>query len=202
MNKPFTSILVALAFMAMLPGCKKDTNNTNTGNNGPCTDGSANYPFLANGHREAYYMTDLFGDVDTQTVIYGAEANGKYPVYVSFAQNILGTGNYTSYNWACGEDFYEDTTPSSKINYYFSLNANVGSTWVIAYPGDTSYYQLLSKNATVTTINLGQTFTNCYEFTWYGEGDINVDTIYFTPSEGQVYYNGLLLNEELISKNF
>jgi hypothetical protein len=59
MKKIAQYLLVASLTVLLLQSCKKDDNNAG------CTDGSINFPHLADGHKIDYYFTSLFYDDDT-----------------------------------------------------------------------------------------------------------------------------------------
>ena len=198
MIKQITFLSCAAVLLAMA-GCHRESSPT-------CTDGSSNFPFLGVNHREIYYFNDLvqFPGTDTMTqTIVSKDASNHYNVSVSYIHNYFSLPGSVIF-FACGEDFYEAGNPvNPNQHWWFSLSSNIGDTWTRADQNNVSgTSQLLSKNATVTTIDLNQTFSNCYEFTFNEQGTINTDTVYFRPDWGLVYYNGTLLRYELMSRNF
>ncbi len=198
--KKLSSAALAFAFIAALfsfSACKKDVTSN-------CTDGSANYPYLAVGHTFTYY-TLVFGSEDTITyTITGSPSAGSYAVDAA-SSNGNNAGYFVDAYWhACSKDYYvSNTTDYNQFGHWtMSLDANVGDTWTRSQNGNTFNYKLLSKTAGVTTYWFGQTFTNCYQYTFNQQGTFNVDTVYFKPDKGLVYYDGSLANYELLSTNF
>jgi hypothetical protein len=199
-NRIVYSVLVLL-LVSTFQSCKKDNNDGPTCS----TDGSANFPHLEVGHRMDYYITGLFIDDDTMTFdLKSSPSAGTYYVECTSRNGGAASFERNLYWHACGRDMY--TSDNGNWNqfghWWISLDANVGDTWTRTENGKTYYYELFSKNATVVTYDLGQTFTNCYKYTFNQAGTFNVDTIYFKPELGIVSYEGFLANYELISKNF
>jgi hypothetical protein len=199
MKKSIYAALFTIACV-FLSACKKDS-NTSVG----CSDGSSNFPHLAVGHKIDYYISDILGADDT--ISFNITTNpspGAYFVH-STSKNGSGSAYAIDIYWhACGRDYYSSTDGNfnQEGHWWLSLDANVGDSWTRTLSGSTYNYHLFSKNATVMTSGLGQTFTNCYKFSYNKTGDFNVDTIYFKPEIGIVDYEGLVASYEFIGKNF
>ena len=173
--------------------CKKKSNDS-------CIDGSSNFTHLAVGHELVYA---LYGSsYDTMVVTNLLKSSpGTYKSTITFnpsgpVQNI--------YYSACGRDLAPSTTGDYQQydHWWLSLDAKAGDSWSRSFNGSVYNYTLYSINATVTTPVLGNTYTNCYKFSYHSNAGLFTDTIYFKPDSGIVFYDGASSSYELVRKNF
>lgn len=192
-----TKLLLCLAVLAtVFAACKKDNTTANNGHTN-CTN---TFPYVANGHTMRYAITFTFSDdtVFTQTIT-STTTSGVYQ-----ATNVSDQGNYnnTGYLQPCSGKLYDGSSIAdvqSTNNYQRVSSGNAGDTWTETV-GQTVYeYAILSNNVPVT-VPAG-TFS-CTKMTYHQRNTVNTDTIYFSPSAGEVKYDGFALSYELEGKNF
>ncbi|MCB9034947.1 MAG: hypothetical protein H6553_14005 [Chitinophagales bacterium] len=197
--KKYFFLLISLSLLLVV-SCKKDS--INDANNSDCTDGSVNFPYLGVGHELRYIYSDWTSGADSMIV--KNESMPSVGTYQSTLTYKPGSSS-TIYYHACGKDLYTslDGNYNQYSHWWISLDAQVGDTWTRTLNGTVYSYELFSKNATVTTLSLENTYTNCYKYTFQSSTSLfGPDTIYFKPDIGVVYYDGVTAWYELASKNF
>ncbi|MDB5226168.1 MAG: hypothetical protein JWN78_361 [Bacteroidota bacterium] len=195
MKKSFTLILAAFIICSAI-SCKKKSSNSL----GACSDGSANFTHLGIGHELVYAF---YGFSDDTMIVRNLSTTsaGTYKSTITFEPS--GTAQDIYYT-ACGKDLYTSLNGdyTQYGHYWLSLDANVGDSWTRTLNGSVYNYKLYSKDATVTTPFLGNTYTNCYKFSYRSNTGFFTDTIYFKPDMGIVFYDGFSASYELVRKNF
>lgn len=189
---------VMLASLLFVTACKKDDSGDD------CGGANANFPFMATGHQLTYAYDELFGLSGDLTYTYGEQdSNGNYKVAISGnPKPSLLAGINEFYYRACGDKFVADLTAGSgSDNWSYKANAQAGDSWTHAIDGGGSAaYNVLQTGLTVNT--LAGAIPDCAKITYYQEGTINTDTIYWSDAVGWVKYDGLIWSYELKSKNF
>lgn len=75
----------------------------------------------------------------------------------------------------------------------------IGTAWTETVGQSVYEYNVVGTNVPVTVA--AGTFS-CYKVTYHQRNTVNTDTIYYSPSAGEVKYDGFALSYELESKNF
>ena len=165
------------------------------------SDGSANYPFLAVGH-ELHYVYNGSTENDSMSIkIISNPETGTYKAEVSYEP--YGSPQVMYYH-ASGRGLFTSTSGDymQYDHWWFSLDAALDEFWSRDTPGFLYTYQLVAKNVTVTTPILHHTYINCYKITGKKFQGLGIDTIYFRPDIGIVFFDGVETQYELAHKNF
>jgi len=195
--KKYLFILIYLSIV-LFSSCKKNKNKVLE-----CSDGSANYAFLGNSYEWQYIYHSNTNTTDSMVIRIDSIPNvGTYQAHITY----LPSGSKESiFYHACGKDLYTSTNGNIEqyTHWWFSLDANEGDKWTRTFNDRIFAYQLISKNTSVTTPILNQTFNDCYQFTFQSSNRlVNADTIFFKPNIGVVYYKGIDASYELAAVNF
>jgi hypothetical protein len=165
------------------------------------TDGSANYPFLGIGHELHYAYQGSTGTDSMIIKFVSSPATGTYKAEISYKPE--GSPSTTYYH-ANDKQLYTSLNGDymQYEHWWFSQEANIGDFWSRNVPGFLYTYQLLEKNVTVHTPVLHRTFTHCYKMTGKKFSREGIDTIYFKPDMGIVFFDGVEGKYELAYRNF
>ncbi len=85
-------------------------------------------------------------------------------------------------------------------NFRYKGERSTGDTWTHVDDNNVSAtYTVIEKDVSIEVL---EGIHICDKISYFQEGTINVDTLYFNNSVGFVKYDGLLLSYELLEKNF
>ncbi len=194
MKRSFILLFTVLIILSAT-SCKKKSISTAI-----CTDGSSNFTHLGIGHELVYAFYGFSDDTMIVTNLSTTSA-GTYKSTITFEPSHTVQDIYYS---ACGSDLYTSTNGDYMQygHWWLSLDAKVGDSWSRTLNSSEYTYTLYSKDATITTPYLGNTYTNCYKFSYRSNTGFFTDTIYFKPDLGIVFYDGSSASYELVRKNF
>lgn len=165
------------------------------------SDGSHNFPWLQVGH-ELHYVYDFSNGADSLIIrILSSPAPGTYKAEMRYAPSGI---SQVLYYHANGKQLYTSTNGNylQYDHWWFSLEANVGDFWSRNTPGILYTYQLEGIHKRVETPQLKRIYEDCYQISAKNPFGNGIDTIYFKPGSGIVYYDGADGHYELARTNF
>jgi hypothetical protein len=201
MNTKHWNIFIVL-FLILLVSCKKNnpkvvSNNTDTTTTA-CTN---SFTFLTNGDSLTYNIV-LFGTPSTSIVSYKSTSNaGTFVQKISDPTDPI-FDNQVVYMRGCnGWLTTSSTTTVNDTSYFMKEIRSVGNSWKNYDSTGPYIYDYTVAQINISTTVPAGTFT-CDKILYNEEGTINTDTIWWNNKYGTIKYAGVLLSQELISKNY
>ena len=204
MQKTISIAVLSLFTILLVASCKK---NDSSSNNTACTNNAS--PWLADGHKNAYKVTDVNGVhiADSLFINYLSDSAGIFKTSSAYDN---GAPTY-SYLQCCGNSIYSGQVSSlSDRQETYRLTGNVGETWTNTQTSNGGI-QITTTN-TISALNTSVTvpkgtfsctkITAVSSYTYLGVPYSLTTDFYLDAQKGIVKALGTTVHYELVSTNF